>query len=143
MNGKRILLWLTGIWLTALILPIALLYSEPDEMYTINYFRLFFVVLSLIMYATTYVSFKKHSMSIGQQNSTERRAQEIRIIKEKRFLKTIILVASIVFICTVPSLIYFQLDHSLARTQNIVVYDIVYKISTSIFNANFAINPFI
>ena len=144
MKGKPMLLWLTGIWLAAFILPILhLLFGEPDQKYAINYLRLFLVSLSLIMYAITYASFKKHLTSISQQNSTERRAQEIRIIKEKRFLKTIFLIASIAFICTVPSLIYFLIKRSRDQAQNFVVSDIVTQASALFFIVNFAINPFI
>ena len=143
MKGKSLLFWLSVIWLTAFILPtFQLLYGERVKKYAMNYFSLFFVVLSLIMYATTYAIMKKHSRSIGQQNSLRNRAQEIRMFKENRFLKTIIFIASVAFICSVLSLICFQIN-SLALARNTAVYDTVTQASVLIFNINFAINPFI
>ena len=136
---KPMLLWSTVIWVIAFILPILRhFYGEPVKKYAMKYFSLFLVVLSLVMHAFTYGKFKKHSTTIGQQNSTEGRAREIRIMKEKKFLKTIILIAAIALICSVPSLIYFQLED-----YQLLTHTVLDKIVTLIFNVNFAINPFI
>ena len=59
------------------------------------------------MYSSTYYKLKKQSTNIALQNSIESRAEEIRILKEKRFLKTIVTIACIAFVCSVPSMLMF------------------------------------
>ena len=143
-NGKRMLVWLTVIWLAAFVLPIIqLFYDEPIVMYLLSTFAFLNIVLSILMYAVTYSNLKKHSTEIGRQNSTESRAQKIRVIKEKRILKTIILIGSVTFICTVPSLVYFELNDYLNLAYDTLVHKILYGMFTLIFNVNFAVNPII
>jgi Na+/melibiose symporter-like transporter len=100
-------------------------------------------VLSAVVYAVTYSTLKKHSKDIAEQNSTERRVQQIRILKEKQFLKTIILIACIAFACNVPSMIYFQFNDFQVFSKDNVVTVIVLEILVLIFYINFAVNPLI
>ena len=59
---------------------------------------------------------KKQSTNKALQNSKENRAQKARILKEKQFLKTVIIISCIAFVCVVPSMVTFQINHSLSLT---------------------------
>jgi Na+/melibiose symporter-like transporter len=138
-------LWLSGIWLGSSAIPILrLVYSrKSNQMFAVNCSGVIVIVLSAVMYAATYSKLKEHSKNIALQNSTESRAQETRILKEKQFLKTIILIAFIAFVCIVPSMIYFQLQESLNFSKDNLVHVILFQITSLIFYANFAVNPLI
>ncbi len=55
--------------------------------------------------------------STTKPNQNVNCAQEIRTLKEKQFLKTIIIIACIAFACVVPSLIFFQINGLLRLTK--------------------------
>ena len=76
-------------------------------------------------------------------NSTDGRAQEMRILKEKRFLKTIIIIACIAFICIVPFFALFLLRFSLLLVNDLQAFMIFYAVSAVIYQINFAVNPLI
>ena len=78
------------------------------------------------------------------QNSAEGRAQEMRILKEKRFLKTIIIIACSAFICIVPFFVLLFLYDSLSFFANDVqTFKIFFVASAVIVQINFAVNPLI
>ncbi len=141
-NGKIMVLWLVAIWIVsffhiALRLFDGLKGNDEISNYLIG---AIVITLSAVMYASTYYKLKKQSRNIALQNSNESRAQEIRILKEKRFLKTIILIACIAFISVVPSLVFFQIfADSLDWTND----NLVFVFFMCILNINFAVNPFV
>ena len=145
-NGCRVMiLWLSGIWLSGCALPTLHLFygHERTNMLAIYCFGTSVILYSVVMYAITYLTLKKHSKNIARQHSIESRAQEIRILKEKKFLKTIILIACIAFFCTVPSMIYFLVNDSLQFSNNSLASVIFHKLLIQIFYINFAVNPLI
>jgi hypothetical protein len=142
---KVMVLWLSGIWLGSSTLPILRLFygDKRKDTLPINCSGVIVIILSAVMYAATYSKLKKHSKNIALQNSTESRAQEIRILKKKQFLKTIILIAFIAFVCIVPSMTYFQLHDSLRFSKDNLVHVILAEMTSLIFYTNFAVNPLI
>ena len=143
LKGKVMVEWLLGIWLAVFTLPILRFFNNHrmNGMLPIDCYNCVVIVISAVMYAATctYLKLKKHSKNIAQQNSTDRRAQEIKISKEKQFLKTIILLACIAFFCIVPSMIFFQFHTSLGFTKDSLISMII----TVIFCINFAVIPLI
>ena len=96
------------------------------------------------MYSSTYYKLKKQSRNIVLRSSNEIRAQEIRILKEKRFLRTIVIIACIAFVCTVPYLVFYVLHTHLGfLTDNVQALWVVYVLCISVFYINFAVNPLI
>ena len=81
MKGKMILLWLAAIWIVSGIFAAwTNLFRENSTMLGQMAFSIFSVsgiLLSLVMYWSTYDKLKKQSRNIALQNSTESRAQEI------------------------------------------------------------------
>ena len=143
-TGKVMVLWLSGIWVSGAALPFGLFYgNEMKIMPAVYCFSISLIILSVVMYAMIYSTLKKHWKNIAQQNSTESRAQELRILKEKKFLKTIVLIASLAFICIVPYTIYFQLKDALNFSKDNLATVIIEEMLQLMFYVNFAVNPFI
>ncbi len=141
MKGKVIVLCLAVIWIFGCSL--SLLYDRQNK---INIYSngAINITLSVVIYAATYHKLKKQSRNIAQQNSSESRAQEIRILKEKKFLNTIIIIANVAFLCIVPFMVFSRINSNPSNLRgNILVIQIFTKIFLSFFHANFAVNPII
>ena len=143
-KGKVIVMLIAAVWIASWAMPVLkLLYGRERNYEIYKYgFSKAVIVFSAVFHAFTYYRLKKQSRSIALQNSSDTRAQELRIQKEKQFLKTIILIACIAFACTVPSLVFFQFHSSLtSRTDNLE--KILRQIFMCFFAMNFVVNPFI
>ena len=136
-RGKAMVVWLAIIWIVSSILSGAELnYILKDKMEVIVYCSgAFFTIISSVICAFTCYKLKNQSRNIALQNSNKSRAQEKRILKEKHFLNTIILIACIAFVCTLPSIIIFQFYNS--------PNDTLVSIFVAVFYINFAVNPLI
>ena len=147
MKGKIIVLWIAAIWIVNILISVSLVISDvsyTNEKRGLCAYSVIVIILSSVMYSFTYYKLKKQSRNIASQNSTEGRAQEIRILKEKRFLKTIIIIACIAFICLVPFFVLFFLYNSRSFFANdMQVFMIFFVASAFIYQINFAVNPLI
>jgi uncharacterized membrane protein len=142
-TGKFMIFWLSGIWLSSVLPICGLLYGNKINMMLVIYcFSVSFIVCSVVLYAITYSTLKTHSKNLAQQNSTESRAQEIKILKEKKFLKTIIIIACIAFFCVVPTMIYFQLNTLYLLLDNLAGSILLDTLQLLLYT-NFAVNPLI
>ena len=144
-KGKSMVLWFAGIWLGGLVIPALRLYfgRKANENFVIYCFDVLVITFSAVMYASAYSRLKKQSENIALESSVESRAHKIRIIKQKQFLTTIIVIGCIAFICIVPSIIFFQVGDSLALSKDSLAFHISIVLFTSIFYANFAVNPLV
>ena len=144
MEGRVMILWLTVIWVGSSALPsLSLLRGhQRNDLNAVFIFRLTFIVLSAGVYSWTYRKLKTQSRNITSQNSSATRAQEIRTKKEKRFLKTIIMIACIAFFSLVPTNVFFVL-HAARRGESNLASRIGEQTSLCIFYGNFAVNPLI
>ena len=145
MNGKVMVLWISAIWILSCAIPLFRLLSDRyglDSGRALYIFSVIIIILSSVMYSSTYYKLKKQSNSIVLQNSNGNRAQEIRILKEKRFLRTIIIIASIAFACFIPYLV-FTVSYSYLgfREDNRQALLVLHAVCISIFYINFAVNP--
>ena len=128
------------IWLIGIIIPtrqeIFGKRSKRYDLVAIHSTAAIIGILSAIVYAFTYFKLKKQSRNmLGLQSSIESRAQHIRILKEKQFLKAIMMIGCIGVICIVPSSILkaiFATEHSVLK-----------KISFCTLYINFSVNPLI
>ena len=144
MKGKVIVLCLAVIWIFGCSLAgITPLFGRQNKIYiysggAIN------IALSAVIYAAMFHKLKKQSRKIALQNSSESRAQEIRILKEKKFLNTIILIACVAFLCIVPFMVFSRINSNPSNLRgNILVIQIFTKIFLFFFHANLAVNPII
>ena len=111
MKGKIIILCIASIWIISCIAASTTV-SDVSKTNTRSEFYIFsmiVIILSSVMYSSTCYKLKKQTRNIALQNSFETRAQEMRIIKEERFLKTIIIIACIAFLSAVPFLVLYLL----------------------------------
>ena len=144
-KGKVMAIWIAAIWmLSSLISACNFFYIfKSHKKIAIHIIGASFVALSTGMYSFTYYKLKKQSGNIALENSRESRAQEIRILKEQKFLKTIIIIACIAFASLFPSLTFFQVYWSLDFASDSRVFTACRKIFTYVFFTNFAVNPLI
>ena len=148
MKGKVILLWLAAIWtVSGIVAAWTSLFSGNSTMLDQMAFSIFSVsgiLVSSVMYSSTYYKLKKQSRNMALQNSIESRAQEIRILKEKRFLKTIMIIAFISFVCVVPSTVFFLVMPSIITPELGAMASLLSLIlPTYLLQINSAVNPFI
>ena len=143
MKDKFMILWIAGIWIMNCVIPLFKMLWDGGEtigrqaLLTVS---VIVIILSAVMYSSIYYKLKRQPRNVALQNSTETRAQEIRILKEKRFLKTIIIIACAAFVSTLPYLVIDLLNGYLHFNN---VFAILYTVSVSIFYINFAVNPLI
>ena len=94
MNGKVMILWISAIWIVSCPIPLFQLLSDRyglDSRRLLYISTVIIIVLSSVMYSSTYYKLKKQSRNIVLQNSNGNHAHKIPILKEKRFLRTIII----------------------------------------------------
>ena len=146
-EGKCMVFWLVVIWIVSGALPaLRLSYAggrEKIDKYAVYPYAAIIVTLSAVMYTFTYYRLKKQSKDMCLQNSNISRGQKIRILKEKTFLKTIIILSCIAFACTGHSIVYFQFWSSLDLNDDILAFTTFNTVFHFIFFTNFAVNPLI
>ena len=138
LQGKAMMIWLATIWIVSLFPPAAeLFFGTPEDKQEVILYCFFTTVtlLSLGMYASSFHKIKKLGRNIALQSSTESLAQKKRILKEKHFLKTIILISCIAFVCITPSIVVFRFYHS--------THCALASIFFGILLINYAVNPLI
>ena len=143
---KAVVLWLAAIWLVSCVIPVWKTFFESSTEIDGSAYVIFcgiLVILSSVMYSSTYYMLKKQSRNMALQNSTECPAQEIRILKEKRFLKTIIVIACVAFVCTSPFMVFLTIDYLTPLRADNAASEMARMLLLSIFQANFAVNPLI
>ena len=142
-NGKAMVLWIAAILMVSSVIPL-ILFSVIEEasIYQAHFtFCIIVVIASSVMHSSTYYKLKNQSRDIAAVNSTKSRAQEKRILKEKRFLKTIIIIAFIAFVCAVPSMILNVIQHS--KDMDNFAMELATSLCSILLLANFAVNPFV
>ena len=145
MRGKAVITWIMAIWFVSCAVTVTTcifcsLGKDGKGVYT---FWAFIIVVSTVVYASTYYMLKKQSRNIAVQTSNDTRAQRMRILKEKQFLRTIIIIACIAVIFVFPSMMFFQTSIFLNLNTRKLSATIVTKIFVCVFAINFAVNPLI
>ena len=146
MKTKVMILWILGTWIANFVTPVFKLFTNIHSLsgrQGLCTYSAIVIILSSVMYSSTYYKLKKQSRNIALQNSTESRAQEMRIITEKRFLKTIIIIACVAFVCIVPYMIFYLSHDSLSLSKDNLFSQVMGTTTFFIFYTNFAVNPVI
>ena len=142
MKCKVIILWIAAIWIViylAIALPAFLDRGDRNIAYIVS---IIFIIMLAVMCSSTYYKLKKQSRNIALQNTNKTRAEEIRIQQEKRFLKTIIVIACVASSCVVPYIFFLKYD-SLSLPKDNLTFEVIGTASLVLFCTNFAVNPFI
>ncbi len=145
MKGKVIIVWSACIWLISFIYPTkTFLLSTSNDTERIIPLLAGVPVTTFagVMYGFTYYKLKKQSRNFALENVSNRQ-QQARVMKEKQFLRTIILIACIVVACVVPSTIFYTYAVVQKTYIDGLAARILIGISTGIFYVNFAVNPMV
>ena len=137
--------WSVCIWLFGFIVQFTTFLFSPKEitaLITVTIFVELVIVIAGIIYGITYYKLKKQSNNLALENVSNQQRQA-RNTKEKRFLKTIIIIACIEFACVVPTSIFYHLAVLEKLFVNGMVARIVNGISTGLYYLNFAVNPLV
>ena len=141
MKGRIIFVWSVCIWFGCFIFPVKDYFlSTNDSIEIMTFLAESVIVIAVIMYALTYYKLKKQFNNIALENFSNRQ-QQARNIKEKRFLKTIILIACIAFICVVPSSLFYNYIVYKKKFVEGEVVRILMGIFGGSYYLNFAVNP--
>ena len=146
MKGKVTALWMAAIWFVNMLISFSLIIFDFDTAIAIQgicTYGVILIILSSVLHSSTYYKLKKQSRNMTLQNSTEGRAQEMRILKEKRFLKTIIIIACVAFICIVPMLLHLINYRLILLVDYSQAFTIIFEASAVTYQINFAVNPLI
>ena len=149
MNNKKMVSWVALIWILSSAEGIkALIMNEesPSDDLVRHCFYILIALGTFFLYTATFRNLLKQSRSLGQlenNNSTEHRAQRIRILNEKRFLKTVVIIACFAIVTILPNAIFSQTiiilsrgnkeENSSGKILDISLY--------FIWTLNFVINP--
>ena len=154
MRGKKIILLITTIWIISsfgLVNNLLISYSIADifSVDSINvYIGISLTFGTCLLYTATSLSLRKQARQLAVHATLEsgsNRTQEIRRLKEKRFLTTILLVACVEVIGIVPFLVLYEVlkaDRPNFREQSPALHDI-WHAASFLFSVTFAINPLI
>ena len=144
LNGKRIVVWIVAVWIMCLA------YSTKEMIFgahkydqiVLSFLGITVITFSAVMYILTCLALVKQvkNLAILQNYSVPTsRAELKRILKEKKFLRTIMLIACIAFVCIVPPRVLFNVS----ALRNKLGPPIVHSISDALFLINFAVNPLV
>ena len=138
-RGKVVIMWIMANWFASSAVSVSTTFCR--HLKGIYIFCAFTILLSTVVYASAYHMLKKQSRNIAGQNSNDTRAQQMRILKEKQFLRTIIIIACIAVICVLPSMMFFQTSVFLNLNTRKLSAIILTKIFVCVHAINFAVNP--
>ena len=142
---KVLVVWLSCTWLGGSIVPTAVLFfgHKVLDVFAVYCSDALFILVSSAVNSATYLNLKKHLKNIALLSLTESRAQEIRILKEKRFLKTIIIITCVTVVCIMPSVVYYQIHTFIDLWEDGVASESFGLILQVMFCTNFAVSPMI
>ena len=142
-RGKVVIMWIMAIWFASCAVTVTTKFCSWEDGKGVYTFWAFIIAVSTVVYASTYYQLKKQSRNIAVQSSNDTRAQQTRILKEKQFLTTIIIIACISVVCVLPSVMFFETSISLNLNTRKLFAIILTKTFLCIFAINFALNPLI
>ncbi|XP_028397081.1 delta-type opioid receptor-like [Dendronephthya gigantea] len=145
MKGKVIFVWLACTWLisTGIAAPVffpSTMNGVDLPLHILRDFATAVILFASVMYGLTCYKFMKQTKNFALGHISNRQ-EHIRVMKEKRFLRTISLIACIQIVCVVPSAI-FSNSRTLEASPTIDQSSLIpINIFATLFHANFAVNP--
>ncbi len=147
MKEKSLAVWIACIWFVSFIFPTKkLVFGTGNHDVLVGQFvGLTGILFSAITYALTYFKLRKQTRNIALDGSsnTNDRAHAVRILKEKKFLTTIIVIACVTLVCNVPFLLFYEVVNLPGLLEDPLGSRILMNALSSFFYCNFAVNPFI
>ena len=109
MSGKKIIIWITSIWILTSFSAAVEVLLFPFNVY--NFFvslflAITFILVTGVLYVLMSIALRRQTRNLVLDDaSCSNRSQATRLLKEKQFVRTILLVACIAFIGIVPYLV--------------------------------------
>jgi heme/copper-type cytochrome/quinol oxidase subunit 2 len=150
MSGKKTLIWIILIWMASSFLHGTMISSTGSNAYNIDamdiYAAIIIISIAGLLYMLTLFSLRKQARNLARHNPEceSSSTQRIRELRQRRFLNTIILVACITVIGTVPCFVVRRV----LMTKGIhyhgrIAIEILWCFVLTLFYATFAINPLV
>ena len=145
---KLMAVWISLIWFVSVSYSLKRLTLGVEKKYEdLLYGGLIFGLFSLtsLVYASVYIALKKklkNRTELNEGNDLRDRAKDVSLLKEKKFLKTIIFIASITFVSYGPGWILLHIHPNISVPESLgsLMFLTAYSL---LFLTNFAINPLI
>lgn len=145
-NRKRTAAWLAFIWSLGLCSPVKRTFFADNmyEEHITNAFGLAFILATTFIYLMAFRSLKMQARLLASQDvsSVATATLRSRVLKEKKFLVTIVITVIAAGITLAPMVLYeiidFRKDGYYRRINRIVS-----TVLLTVFSLNFVINPFI
>ena len=145
-RGKKIIIFMSFIWSLSSLNGIQETLLAPMNIYTFSFDTYLGVAIMLVtgsLYVLTLISLRKQTRTLAlDYGSGSNRSQATRLLREKQFVRTILLVACIAVIGTAPFII---VRYTLAMTTEHLTFiqNIIWCFVFALFYFTFATNPLI
>ena len=148
MSGKKIIIWITYIWILAAFRAVTQAVIWPWNVYSFTidiYLGVAIVLLTGILFVLISMSLKKQARNLALDDASgSNRGQATRMLKGKQFVRTILLISCVAFIGIVPySIAYYVLRRRGMLDKETLALDIFMCFLTALFFLTFASNPLI
>ena len=148
MSGKKSAVWIAFTWIMAFVFPVKNFIFGRTTQYDSQMLIILALVITLasgLTYVLTFLSLRKQARRLAaQEDHSGNHSQEARVLKEKEFVKTIIIVCCVTMLTLPPLVIFSQVQLTQdPSSSNSKFNKILRCIFTTLFYCNFAVNPFI
>jgi hypothetical protein len=145
LNGKKIVIFIIFIWILASLNGFQEHLFAPTDFYIFSistYVGVALILTTGLLYVLTSVSLQRQTRNLALHNtSASNRSQAKRLLKEKQFVMTIILITCVTVIGIVP---YWMVEHVLKmHDESSLSLDMLLCFLTALFMFTFATNPLI
>ena len=142
LNEKRIVVWIAALWVMCLydFTKEMIFGAQKYDKIVISSIGVTAITFSAVMYSLTCFTLIKQIKNMADLQCCSlptSRAELKRIFREKKFLRTIILIACIAFVCIVPPRVLFTVSSDFKNKL------VSRSIGNAIFFINFAVNPLV
>lgn len=149
MNGKKIIIWITFNWILSLVRGVqqdtAFAGANVYKFSIDTYLGVAIILVTGFLYVLTSISLRKQTRNLALHDASgSNRSQAARLLKEKQFVRTILLVACIAVVGIVP---YTVAEHvrtmKKMRHDETLALEILWCFLITFFCFTFASNPLI
>ncbi len=148
MSGKKTLIWIILIWMPSSCLLGKMISFRTA--YSIGPMEIYMTIIAMLftglLYMLTLLSLRKQTRNLARHNPEceSNSTQRIRELRQRRFLNTIILVACIAVIGTVPCSVSYRIFKTKGiNSQRPIGIEILWCFVLTLFYGTFAINPLV
>ena len=139
MSGMKTTIWIAFIWIFSFCDPVYhILTDTVDELSYFKYFLMAVVViLTSFAYVLTFISLKRDAKYLSSNGKGQ--SCQTRIINEKKFLNTIIVIGIVAVLCVTPVTVYGAVKH--LDLDKDMRENVLFCFLSTILCLNFALNP--